>query len=155
MLRVFSLFGSFTLVIASFFPFYFLLLTLLIVLLINEVTDVSVDPYTPSPFSLTHSLTGPISCALSVIYFLIPWIFLHFKIHPPRSTSIFLSYLHLICIAFYLSWCPTNVCTRIQVLFFFSFLFCYSWSLALLPTPEPGVSFNLRIILPIVVMGGG
>jgi len=128
MLRVFSLFGSFTLVIASFFffPFYFLLLTLLIVLLINEVTDISVDSYTPSPFlfSLTHSLTGPISCALSAIYFLIPRIFLHFKMHPPRSTSIFLSYLHLMHCVLPLMM-PYECLHENSSPFFFSFLFFF------------------------------
>jgi len=69
------------------------------------------------------------------------------KIHPLRSTSIF--FPHPPCIAFYLSWCSTNVCTRIQVLFyspsFYSFFFfpsfCYYWSLAFPPSPEPGVAF--------------
>jgi len=89
-----------------FFSFYFLLLTL-IVLLINEVTDISADSYTPSPFlSLTQSFAEPISCVLSATYLSIS-LYSEYssisKIHPPRSASIFLSHLHLICIAFYLS----------------------------------------------------
>jgi len=90
MLWVFSLLGCFTLVIAFFL--FFLYFLLLIALLINEVTDISADSYTPSSFllSLTH-LPSPslISSALS-IYFLISRIFLHFK---NTSSAIYIYFL--------------------------------------------------------------
>ena len=72
------------------FSFYFLLLTL-IVLLINEVTDISADSYTPSPFlSLTQSLAEPISCVLSATY-LFPYTpnIPPFRKYTPRDLPLF------------------------------------------------------------------